>query len=539
MLPEGFERTLAGLISHTASGPTQSAAAQSLIAFWKGHHGQVAPCASRAFGEAGTDPMAVALAHMAQGLAAAGSAGEVLVDWEAALRLLPSSATPDHDWCLVRNLLATAALACARLDIAVASGVLEDECSSWDQHPFGLFLQATRIRVAVFAGELAVAQQLLPALRRQRADARGESLRASVECLVLGNLGQPERTANLIGALADNDDPPVDYPSRGRWLLQAFAALGSGDHTSAARLVMATGSPDLSGLCVIDRSLGFELLLTAAVEADDASAARAWLDLLEPLTTNPIARPAVYRARAKVALLAGDPLHAVEFATSAIEFARQDRRAVEQAEGQLLLARAQVALDQPAVAVRGLREFVHVADRTGHLAVRRSAQQVLRGVRRRLPPPSGGAWAALSDREKHITELILSGAEIVTISRDLCVSEATVRGHVSRILHAFGVATRIGLLAEVGPRGQCPVPPADLTPRQAQVASCVAAGMTNPQIAQQLGVGTKVIEKHVHDAMHRLGAGSRFEMARRWLLLNPSPPTMSPPAVRPPDHREA
>ena len=61
---------------------------------------------------------------------------------------------------------------------------------------------------------------------------------------------------------------------------------------------------------------------------------------------------------------------------------------------------------------------------------------------------------------------------------------------------------------------------ATLTPRQRDVAALVARGMTNKQIAQQLGISRFTAETHVRNILDRLGAASRSEIAT-WAARQP------------------
>jgi len=55
---------------------------------------------------------------------------------------------------------------------------------------------------------------------------------------------------------------------------------------------------------------------------------------------------------------------------------------------------------------------------------------------------------------------------------------------------------------------------ASLTPREREVASFVAQGMTNPAIASQLGVALRTIKLHRQNAMEKLGASTTAELVR-------------------------
>lgn len=53
-----------------------------------------------------------------------------------------------------------------------------------------------------------------------------------------------------------------------------------------------------------------------------------------------------------------------------------------------------------------------------------------------------------------------------------------------------------------------------LRPRELDVARLVAQGLTNPQIAERLGIRPRTVATHLENAYRRLGIGSRAELAR-------------------------
>lgn len=74
------------------------------------------------------------------------------------------------------------------------------------------------------------------------------------------------------------------------------------------------------------------------------------------------------------------------------------------------------------------------------------------------------------------------------------------------------------LLAPAGRRRTVDVPaPGGLTPREREVAACVAQGMTNKEIARELGVAVKTVEMHVGTCLGKLGFGSRAQIAA-WMV---------------------
>jgi DNA-binding NarL/FixJ family response regulator len=53
-----------------------------------------------------------------------------------------------------------------------------------------------------------------------------------------------------------------------------------------------------------------------------------------------------------------------------------------------------------------------------------------------------------------------------------------------------------------------------LTPREFQVAMLVARGLTNKEIARQLGLSIGTVKLHVHNILRKLGATKRYAIFR-------------------------
>jgi DNA-binding NarL/FixJ family response regulator len=58
--------------------------------------------------------------------------------------------------------------------------------------------------------------------------------------------------------------------------------------------------------------------------------------------------------------------------------------------------------------------------------------------------------------------------------------------------------------------------PGDLTPREREVWALVAAGMTNPQIAERLGLSDNTVKFHVQHLFSKLGVRNRTEAALKF-----------------------
>ena len=82
------------------------------------------------------------------------------------------------------------------------------------------------------------------------------------------------------------------------------------------------------------------------------------------------------------------------------------------------------------------------------------------------------------------------------------------------------------MLRQAG-RGSTPEPWAPLTAREFEVARCVADGLTNVEIAAELGITPKTAASHVEHILAKLGVGRRAEIAA-WTASRPvlhSPPS--------------
>jgi two-component system nitrate/nitrite response regulator NarL len=51
-----------------------------------------------------------------------------------------------------------------------------------------------------------------------------------------------------------------------------------------------------------------------------------------------------------------------------------------------------------------------------------------------------------------------------------------------------------------------------MTPREYQVATLVARGLTNKEIARRLGVTEGTVKIHVHNILRKLGAKNRYAL---------------------------
>lgn len=79
-------------------------------------------------------------------------------------------------------------------------------------------------------------------------------------------------------------------------------------------------------------------------------------------------------------------------------------------------------------------------------------------------------------------------------------TEQVTRGVAGRACHEMSPGNRL----QVG----CP-----LTPRERQVAALVTSGLSNCEIGRELVIAESTVERHVANILHKLGLGSRVELA--------------------------
>lgn len=464
-----------------------------------------------------SDHEGLQLARAARGVAGAGFAAEA-PDHLAAARADGAPAS-----VFARYLLAEASLASARLDLAAefAADLGDDEL----HHPFDTVVTIMRVRLLVFRGRITDAAALLATIPAP-AEPMPALLKSATAILVRGNAAERSEVRGLADALELAAPLSRGYLLSGCYLLAAFGLVAVGDVSRSARLALrAGGDVELSQLTIVDRGLCYELLVAAAALEGDIDAADAWSAQAEPLLGNPISNSSIERLRSRAALMHGDVASAIDWADRAVASARAQGRVVEAAEGEIVAARARIADSQAGDASSRLAAMVEGADASGYVAARRAAARELRAAGRRLRPAPGSDWAGLSERERDIALMVAEGLGNREIATELHLSEHTVRAHVSRVLAAFGAASRFVVaarVAELFPDNDTGSA-APLTPRQQAVAERIARGAGNAEIGGEMGLSVKTVEKHVGEIFRRWGVGSRVGVARRYRSLRHAP----------------
>ncbi|MCW5953452.1 MAG: hypothetical protein KIT69_14455 [Propionibacteriaceae bacterium] len=426
---------------------------------------------------------------------------------------------------LALALLVEAAFATGQM--AEAGKLLALESQQIESNPVAWLAMLQPARWALFGGDLATAHALCERALNHRSDAQPTRVRALFHAFAAMIAAYQEDGAKLarevrfVRALVD---VPQGWVDSGAYLVAGYALAAAGEIQQAAELVLAGGGgPDLHLAQVVDRALGYDILVTAALEAGDLAGATAWAVRAHELHRVPAAAASVEQIDARLARASGDADQASVKTAAAAARTRAAGRVLEATATDVEYARALVAAGHIPGAVGQLNSAAHQAELVGALALRSRAARELHRLGRRVEPRRGAGAQVLTTRELEVASMAAEGFTSRTIAQALSLSERTVQGHLRRAMRALDVRSRAALpaaLASLPEAKPSAVPVAVLTRRQAEVAGLVRTGLSNAEIAAALGISVKTVEKHVAMIFDRWGVSSRTAVAR---LAHPRP----------------
>ena len=210
------------------------------------------------------------------------------------------------------------------------------------------------------------------------------------------------------------------------------------------------GGPDLHLSQLVDRAIGYDILVTAALAEDDMDAAVLWARRAKPFAVRVAANHVIEQMEARIAFALGDAEISATRSAKASSGARSIGRNLEATSASLSHARALIAAGRPGAAVSPLNVLAHDADRGGSEVLRKRAAVELRRLGRRVEPRHGAGAAALSDREIEVANLAAEGFTNRHIAQSLFLSERTVQIHLGRAMRALGVSNRSALPGALG-----------------------------------------------------------------------------------------
>jgi DNA-binding NarL/FixJ family response regulator/tetratricopeptide (TPR) repeat protein len=255
-----------------------------------------------------------------------------------------------------------------------------------------------------------------------------------------------------LATLGDLDDSMMADTTHGHF---AVICADAGQHERCIEHMKLAGAPDFERFGEPGRRCFWtEALVRSTLALGRLSDAREWAALGEELAADlglPVAEAAVRRARAMVLLAEGESQAAAELALAAAAGAAAHGTPIEAARSRSLAGRALAAAGQPARA---------------------------------------------------ITELHAARAELLRCGARRLEQE------VARELRALGVSAPAPVSRRPGDTGT-----RQLSRREREVATRVAAGESNPEIAAALYLSPKTIEGHMRRIFEKLDVSSRAQVA--------------------------
>jgi predicted ATPase/DNA-binding CsgD family transcriptional regulator len=270
----------------------------------------------------------------------------------------------------------------------------------------------------------------------------------------------------------------------------AWLRLRAGEWNEAERITRAEIEKGITVVQLVAKTVLAEL----AVRRGDPDASERLRDVAaQAERTGELQRLApVLELETERALTDGTPMPSGRFAKLADEIRRRGSSAGIQAmrvAGWATVAGVDAELDQPVSAPHAAmarRDWPRAADAFGEVGWAYDRALML----------------SLLDDEEPL-------AEAIEIARGLGAEPLTRR--VTLRMRGLGMSV------PQGPRGATRANPAGLTPRQLEVLSCLAEGLTNAEIADRLVVSSRTAEHHVAAVLAKLGVATRREAARRAL----------------------
>jgi ATP/maltotriose-dependent transcriptional regulator MalT len=254
--------------------------------------------------------------------------------------------------------------------------------------------------------------------------------------------------------LADETGRNILWESEPGWALSTIMADEGDFRASRTTTLRWCGGPELPVVVPAERSIGWDILTDTTIGLGQLDESETYVQRIERNPVRPLAQVLAKRSRAALQLAQGDADAAARTAREASALAQTAGLAFECRRAQIMLGRALAA----------------GGDRTGAIRELRDAEIAL---------DAGGAHAHRDEARRELRKL----------------------GH--RVDQTRRRAAPAGASAGL----------AALSAREREVVALVAAGRTNPAIAEELFLSVKTVETHLRNVFGKLGVASRAEVA--------------------------
>lgn len=371
---------------------------------------------------------------------------------------------------LPAHLVAVAALSAGRRDDAerVARRCRKLALAAGQRHLVP-FVSTTIARVAYARGDVEeAATEILEVMEVLRGQQPGVHLAFSLS-IVAGvrvmqdDLDAARRLVHEVMVTLLRPTPSLQEIGAALYASRALVVVGA-SHAAADLLVTAGGGDDLHRVPRGERALGYEILVSAAVDRGDLDEAAGWLARAQAIDAGPVGRAATARAAAKIAAardrvergvgaarlaalsssMSSSPPTGSPTPYASVSSSTDDR--VEAARNRLLEAVASKRSGRVDAAVAELRWVRETCGILGSEVVGRPPARQLSRLGRR--PSAGGG--GLTRREAEVAALVASGLTNRQVAGVLFIGEAAVDAHLARAMSKVGVASRGGLARRIG-----------------------------------------------------------------------------------------
>jgi len=121
-------------------------------------------------------------------------------------------------------------------------------------------------------------------------------------------------------------------------------------------------------------------------------------------------------------------------------------------------------------------------------------------------------------RDRELVNLLLAGCRNSEIAADLTLTEKSVKQRLRNLYERAGILAgrkRVRLIEMLAATEQRLALPAMSTTHR-RIAELAIEGLTNPEIARQVGKSEQVVKNHLMTVFDKCGVWSRTELAARF-----------------------
>ncbi len=238
-----------------------------------------------------------------------------------------------------------------------------------------------------------------------------------------------------------------------------------------------------------DRARTWRFAAEARLAQGDVEGAREWFARLFTLWPSTSQQIAVEQLRLRFGEADADPVGVARAGTES-----------ELASARLVLIGHAIQQGERAKALSELAALDELSRRARTDQIRSRALRLFQPLTSELP---------LSARQREVAGLAAIGMTNKQIGAYLFVSPRTVQSHLQAAFAALGLTRRSQLALVAFPPARSAELLDSLTVRQGQVAVLIAAGCSNTEIAEVLGLSAKTVEKHIRALLRALKVSSR------------------------------